>query len=194
MRIRHLISIATAAVVAAGCGGSSGGGGGGGSSGTLGQGATCTPSTPTAFPDPACSVPLICASATSQCDFAVCPAGVNSTFAGVKTIFASCVRCHTPTPAAGTPCIGGPCGGLDLSTDPYAALVGVAGNNFAGTVHPIQRVAPGDSANSLLFRKLTTTTTTGAYGRGMPFPAPGSVCPAAVTAVQAWIDAGALNN
>ena len=188
MKIHHLLPwVAVAASLAAGC---IGGGGG-----RAGQGAACAPSTPTAFPDPTCAVPLVCASATGTCDYAVCPSGATTTFTGVKAIFTSCVSCHTPTPAATTPCNGAPCGGLDLETDPHGALVGVTANNADGTANPILLVKASDPGNSLLYRKLTITTTASLlYGRGMPYATPGSVCPAALAAVKGWIDAGALND
>jgi hypothetical protein len=91
---------------------------------------------------------------------------------------------------------------LDYSLDAgavYAELLGDGGGhpstNIAGNAGPIPRVAPFDAGASMLYLKLTLTTRTDPrYGSGMPLTAPGSVCPATLDAVKAWIDQGAANN
>jgi hypothetical protein len=91
---------------------------------------------------------------------------------------------------------------LDYSLDASAVwreLLGDAGTgqiaeNLAGDAS-ILRVAPFDAGASMLYVKLTLTTSSDPrYGSGMPFTAPGSVCPEARAAVEAWINAGAPQN
>jgi hypothetical protein len=76
----------------------------------------------------------------------------------------------------------------------YVELLGDGGgaraHNIAGDT-PVLRVVPFDAGASMLYIKLTTTATMGHYGAGMPLTAPGSVCPATVAAVAAWINGGA---
>jgi hypothetical protein len=84
-------------------------------------------------------------------------------------------------------CHGGsnPAAGLDLVTDPYAALVGVDSISDPG----LKRVAAGDPNNSVLLLILE-----GPVGASRQMP-PGVTLPAAdVEAVRAWITAGAAND
>lgn len=146
-------------------------------------------------PPPAAS----CASSTA---FAVCPCGLGPTFESIRTnVFAkSCAlsECHAASNAVNA-------GELDLETDPYAALLGsdgmgAPGNNISGSIKNfppgppvLRRVVPGDPDNSFLVIKLSTKN--GAdpkYGSGMPFSAPGSVCPETLDAVRSWIESGAM--
>lgn len=103
-------------------------------------------------------------------------AGTNG-FCAVRTIFnGDCVSCHSAS---------NPRGGLDLQTDPQAALVGVASPTW-GTV----LVVAGDAASSLLYQKVTGTQ--GTAGDSMP---PGSTLGSAdAETVRAWIDAGATSD
>jgi hypothetical protein len=88
---------------------------------------------------------------------------------------------------------------LDFSFDAggvYAELLGDGGGqksinaDHSGVF--VLRVAPFDAGASMLYRKLTITSSNDPqYGSGMPLTAPGSVCPDAVSAVRDWINAGA---
>ena len=85
-----------------------------------------------------------------------------------------CLDCHN---AAGA----GYSGGLDLETDPYAALVGVESQGYTGE----WRVRAGDSAHSVLYRKLQEDG--GDFGGRMPQggdPIPQD----ALEDVASWID------
>ena len=69
---------------------------------------------------------------------------------------------------------------------------GAAAQNIAGSATGLVRMKPFDPAHSFLLIKLSTTARADpAFGHGMPFPAPGSVCPATLQAIADWIDAGA---
>lgn len=92
----------------------------------------------------------------------------------VETLLArDCVACHDPDVLAG---------GMDLATDPCAALVGVPSTGYA----PALRVAPGEQEASVLWHKLAAT---GDYGGEMP-PGTGTA-PENAAMVAAWIDDGA---
>jgi hypothetical protein len=103
--------------------------------------------------------------------------------------------CHSASGAATT----GTGNGLDLSASAasvYAQLLGDGGGepstNISDPKKKILRVVPGDASASMLYIKLELDS--GAdpqYGAGMPLTAPGSVCPSALEAVAAWINAGA---
>jgi len=136
--------------------------------------------------------------------YAVCPADIQPTFDSIRTnVFAkSCSNtpgsCHSKDGADLS-------GGLDLETDPYTALLGTDGmgapaNNISGTVRnglppaptTLRRVVPGDPDNSFIIIKLSTKVRNSVqYGSGMPYPTPGSVCPATLQAIRDWIQAGA---
>ncbi len=83
---------------------------------------------------------------------------------------------------------------LDLSTDPYSALVGVAAVNAKAAGEGRLRVKPCDSANSFLIIKLKLAMnedmTTG-YGDYMPDTNP-HLDPTIIQAISDWIDRGAL--
>lgn len=127
--------------------------------------------------------------------FAVCPSGIEPTFDSLNTKIFS-VSCGTDTAGCHSTEGSLDSGGLDLATDPYTALLGADGKgepseNIAGSA-VMRRVTPGDPDHSLLYKKLSTKTgQSPEYGSGMPFPTPGSVCPAALKAVHDWIQAGA---
>ncbi len=128
--------------------------------------------------------------------WAVCPEHLAPTLDSIETevLSTSCGTdgsgCHSAAGAVYS-------GGLDLETDPYSALLGPDGRgapaeNVAGSVHGLLRVAPGDPEQSLLAIKLSTRVGDDPrYGAGMPFPTPGSVCPAAFATIRAWIAGGA---
>lgn len=87
-----------------------------------------------------------------------------------------CTSCH----AAGA----GALGDLDLETDAYAALVGVA-----STTDPSMKlVEPGDPEASFFFLKITGEMGT---GRGTAMPPFGTIDADVVEAVRAWIADGA---
>ena len=81
----------------------------------------------------------------------------------------------------------------------YAELLGADGGghvaaNVGGFGPPVERVVPYEAGASLLYIKLTLDDASARYGAGMPLTDPGSMCPAAVSAVRAWILAGAPQN
>ena len=92
---------------------------------------------------------------------------------------------------------------LDFSLDAgavYAELLSPDGGLHRSTnldypTVDIPRVVPGDAGASMLYVKLTLTSANQApYGAGMPQNDPGSVCPATLAAVAAWINGGASPN
>ncbi len=133
--------------------------------------------------------------------YAVCPPGLDASFDELRTrMFAtrSCGadqahNCHSTSGAAAVGTF------LDFTLDAgavYAELLGPDGGgqpaaNVAGDAK-VLRVVPHDAGASMLYIKLTLKTAADPhYGAGMPFTAPGSVCPEALDAVRAWIDQGA---
>lgn len=121
------------------------------------------------------------------------PAGPMK-FSEIKTqvIMPSCAitsSCHTPAGMNGA-------GHLDLSADPYAALVGVPADNAKAASEGKLRVKPGDAADSFLYIKLTLTTSgdpATTYGAAMPFNNP-ALPQEDIDGIKAWINAGAPNN
>lgn len=87
----------------------------------------------------------------------------------------NCVSCHSAS---------GHAGGLDLQTDPHAALVGVASSAYYGRT----LVVAGDSAGSFLTVKMQGTQS---GSEGTIMPPSGPVAAGDLAAVIAWIDAGA---
>ncbi len=98
--------------------------------------------------------------------------------------------CHSPDGAAQA-------NKLDLKTDPYAALVGVAAVNAMAKGEGKLRVKPCDSANSFLTIKLTlplsATDPNSGYGQYMP-QGSGHIADAQIQAIKDWIDRGALKS
>jgi hypothetical protein len=134
--------------------------------------------------------------------FAVCPPGMDASFGsiysqmlGTQSCGAGNDKCHDTNARSNVGV------SLDYSLDAaavFAELVGdgsgVPAANIAGDAQ-VRRVAPFDADASLLFLKLGITSKADPlYGSGMPFTAPGSVCPQARAAVQAWINGGAQLN
>jgi hypothetical protein len=144
--------------------------------------------------------------AGAEAGFAVCPAGMDASFGsiyGQMLSTASCGvgsnACHSTVAASGS----GVGNLMDFSLEAgavYAELLGPDGGGQLATNldHPgvhVLRVAPGDAGASMLYLKLTITSENDpSYGSGMPLTAPGSVCPAAIDAVQTWINNGASPN
>ncbi len=96
---------------------------------------------------------------------------------GVIEIFNDeCVVCHSAS---------GKAGDLDLETDPYAAIVGIASAAYAGET----LVVAGDAEGSFLLAKMAGTQ--GANGEVMPTS--GALDAALVDVVRTWIDAGATD-
>lgn len=102
------------------------------------------------------------------------PTGTD--FCAVQTIFNNdCVMCHSA---------GGQAGGLDLETDPYAAIVGVESSQFAGKT----LVVAGDAAGSLLYRKMSGTQSS---DEGGVMPSSGALSADVLSVVETWINDGA---
>jgi mono/diheme cytochrome c family protein len=100
----------------------------------------------------------------------------GGTYNDVQRVFGSaCISCHDADGAVSF-------GGLDLLTDPCAALVGVPSRGYA----PAERIVPGDPEASVLWNKMSGT---GAFGGVMP-PS-GKIEQASIDAVTEWIAAGA---
>ena len=124
----------------------------------------------------------------------ICPTTMQANFTSIKQelLQKSCgtsgASCHSADGSIDS-------GGLNLATDPYHALVGKMATNLEGSVQGLQRVKPGDPQNSFLIIKLQMTSSADPqYGSGMPFTAPGTVCPTAVDAIRQWIANGAPAN
>jgi hypothetical protein len=143
-----------------------------------------------------------------EAGYAVCPTGMTDTFDSIYSLMLSTGstqldgqqscganvpgNCHSTTGASAASGTGNL---LDFSLDAgavYAELLKPSANLAGdGGFHPL-RVAPGDAGASMLYIKLTLTTSDDpVYGSGMPYTAPGSVCPAALEAVEGWINQGA---
>lgn len=102
--------------------------------------------------------------------------GITDDYAGMQSLFdGQCLACHAAAVKLG---------GLDLETDPCSALVGVpsANTDYGGAL----RVAAGDHEASVLWNKVNGTDV---YGQRMPQG--GQLDDASISAVEAWIDAGA---
>ncbi|MEZ4237251.1 MAG: c-type cytochrome domain-containing protein [Myxococcota bacterium] len=96
----------------------------------------------------------------------------------VQTVFnGRCVLCHSPSNLQG---------GLDLQTDPLAAIVGVDSAEFPGNT----LVASGDPEGSLLYRKMTGTQ---AGDEGEMMPTTGLAPEPQQQIVREWIEDGATD-
>ena len=95
----------------------------------------------------------------------------------LSVVNSSCTGCHTPA--------SGPLGDLDLTTDPYAALVGAASQYPGRTL-----VVAGDPAASFLMAKLEGTQ---AAAEGTVMPPNGALGAAELDLVRAWIQDGAAD-
>jgi hypothetical protein len=102
------------------------------------------------------------------------PAGEG--WCGVRALFAEdCAACHSANAELG---------GLDLETDPHAAVVGVESAGNPGRL----LVAAGDPGGSLLYRKIAGSQAADELGS---MPPGGSVSAATLAVVSDWIAAGA---
>ncbi len=144
------------------------------------------------------STPATAEGGGAEAGFAVCPPDIDASFGSIYAQMlstSSCGstsnKCHSTTAAMNI-------NGLDYSLDAgavYAELLGDGGGvqafNIADPSNKVLRVVPFDAGASMLYIKLTTKSSMSPYGSGMPFGTPGSVCPATVEAVGAWINGGA---
>jgi hypothetical protein len=127
---------------------------------------------------------------------AVCPATLAATFDSLNTNIFS-VSCGTSGSACHSHDGSVNSGGLNLTDDPYTALLGDDGKgapagNISGSEKNLVRVVPGDPDSSFLVIKLSTHTGMDKkYGSGMPFTDPGSVCSDTLATIRDWISAGA---
>lgn len=92
-----------------------------------------------------------------------------------QVLQADCVACHGAAY---------PSGGLDLVTDPHAAMVGVPSALYSG----LTLVVPGSPDESFLLAKVDGTQAT---DQGGAMPAPDGLSDERVEAVRAWIAEGA---
>ena len=93
----------------------------------------------------------------------------------------SCTSCHNPNGGAFRAV------GLDLSTEGYASLVGVASRQRPNVL----RVAPGDPANSYLIQKIEAQADI--VGVRMPQRGP-FLTDGQVAIIERWIELGAKND
>jgi Planctomycete cytochrome C len=93
----------------------------------------------------------------------------------------ACVACHT---SAGQPAAGG----LDLTSDPYAALVNAPSLQKEGAV----QVIPGDPDASYLIQKLEGAA--GIVGLRMPRSGPPYLTDGQILVIERWIQLGARND
>jgi hypothetical protein len=87
-------------------------------------------------------------------------------------------------------------GHLDLMTNPYSALVGVAADNAKAHGQGLLRVSPCDADHSFLVIKLSLTKDLDPmtdFGHHMPDTNP-SLDPTVIAAIKDWINRGALAN
>jgi hypothetical protein len=94
----------------------------------------------------------------------------------------ACTLCHAgPTPA----------GGLNLSTDPYSALVNRPSTRRPGEI----LVIPGDPESSYLYKKLVFATGSPQItGNQMPRNGPPYLTEGQIEVIERWIELGAKNN
>ena len=93
----------------------------------------------------------------------------------------SCTSCHNPNGGAFRAV------GLDLSTEGYASLVGVASRQRPNVL----RVAPGDPANSYLIQKIEAQADI--VGVRMPLRGP-FLTDGQIAIIERWIELGAKND
>jgi hypothetical protein len=144
--------------------------------------------------------------AAAEAGYAVCPPNMDASFGSIYGQMLSTTSCGSTsntchsTEAASPQGVGNL---MDFSLEAgavYTELLGPDGGGQLATNldHPnihVLRVDPGDAGASMLYLKLTITSENDPnYGSGMPLTAPGSVCPPAIQAVQAWINNGASSN
>lgn len=126
-----------------------------------------------------------CGSTSSTNDTAD-TASLTSTFSSIKSNILStitCARslCHNAASAQN---------GLDLETNPYTALVGVASQTAS-----MNRVTAGDTSQSYLVHKLENTQSAVTGGAGVQMPKDGTpLTTDQINTIKEWINNGALNN
>jgi hypothetical protein len=102
---------------------------------------------------------------------------------------ANFISCHSSTSPAVNK--------LDLTKDPYAALVGVPAYNTQAAGEGLLRVKPCDPDNSFLVKKLelplNLTDSNVGYGVSMP-NGNGHLTPEQIKAIRDWISRGALRS
>lgn len=113
----------------------------------------------------------------------------------LEPTFAS-LRANVFGPKCAAPCHSAidPPGGLDLATDPYAALVGVdAAGRFCRDLGLV-RVVPGDAAASLAYQKIIAKREGDdpVCGEGMPQGSRPALSDEEIAAIEQWIAAGAM--
>jgi hypothetical protein len=101
----------------------------------------------------------------------------NSTDLAGRT---SCVTCHTNQGR-------NPAAGLNLLSDPYAALLNITSRQRPGAV----LVIPGDPESSYLIRKLEGRDINGVR---MPFNGPPYLTAGQILVIRRWIETGAPRN
>jgi hypothetical protein len=137
--------------------------------------------------------------------YAVCPPALDASYTDLLTRVFSTSSCGTDNPLSCHSPSGADASGswLDFTLDAaavYAELLGADGGgqvarNIGVYGPPVYRIVPFEAGASQLYVKLTLTDgASPVYGAGMPLTAPGSVCPEALSAVAAWIEAGAPQN
>ena len=127
--------------------------------------------------------------ASSNADLQVAPATFTSLKPTIKASCALSASCHSSAPNRS--------GGIDLETDPYAALVNQptvdAAYPKAKQTFPTL-VIPGNAAQSFLYVKLTLPLGIDPnLGSSMP-QASAKLDAATIAAFKSWIDAGARND
>lgn len=87
-----------------------------------------------------------------------------------------------------------PPAGLDLETDPYAAIVGVPASGTMCAGVGLDRVEPGDPAASLLYLKVQAKRdgVDPPCGDGMPQGARPALSDEEIGVIEEWITAGAM--
>ena len=126
----------------------------------------------------------VCQEADSHSDF---------TWIKDKIFAANCfgASCHTGTTASGK---------LDLTDDPYLALMGTGAGVMSNLDPAHQRIVPGDPANSYLFFILKGTEASSGTPAFAEPPANvgympmsnGTLCCQKIDAIDRWITAGAV--
>ena len=126
----------------------------------------------------------VCQEADSHSDF---------TWIKDKIFAANCfgASCHTGTTASGK---------LDLTDDPYLALMGTGAGVMSNLDPAHQRIVPGDPANSYLFFILKGTEASSGTPAFAEPPANvgympmsnGTLCCQKIDAIDRWITAGAM--
>jgi len=115
--------------------------------------------------------------------------------APLEPTFAS-IEANILRPKCALPCHAAiePPAGLDLQTDPYAALVDVPAAGEMCAASGLDRVEPGDPQASLLYRKVLAKHDGVAppCGEGMPQGARPALSDEEIGVIEEWITTGAM--